>query len=75
MVNESLMTQEFALLGGVFIPYLHHSQAGTVARPPEGVPKARLLLVHYKIVPVFTITKILVAVFELFDRCLSCYFM
>ena len=35
MVNESLMTLEFALLGGVFIPYLHHSQAGTVARPPE----------------------------------------
>ena len=36
MVNESLMTLEFALLGGVFIPYLHHSQAGTVARPPSG---------------------------------------
>ena len=48
MVNESLMTLEFALLGGVFIPYLHHSQAGTVARPPEGrssLEEARLLLV------------------------------
>ena len=37
---ESLMTLEFALLGGVFIPYLHHSQSGTVARPPLSLEEA-----------------------------------